>query len=77
MIYVCLAALKRGWIDGCRNIVGLDGCFIKNFHKGQLLTTVGVDPNNQMYVGKIELKLAAEEKKIKIILKLKHRNPIS
>ena len=29
--------------------MGLDGSFIKGHHKGQLLTAVGVDPNNQMY----------------------------
>ncbi len=27
----------------------MDGCFIKGHHRGQLLTAVGVDPNNQMY----------------------------
>ncbi|KAL5551824.1 hypothetical protein UlMin_002000 [Ulmus minor] len=48
-IYFCLTALKRGWTNGCRKIIGLDGCFVKVFHKGQLITTVGVDPNNQMY----------------------------
>ena len=27
----------------------MDGCFIKGFHTGQLLTAIRVDPNNQMY----------------------------
>ena len=49
MIYIYLAALKKGWIEYCRKIIGPDGCFIKGFHKGQLLTAVGVDPNNQIY----------------------------
>ncbi|KAL5553064.1 hypothetical protein UlMin_040465 [Ulmus minor] len=48
-IYICLAALRKGWLEGCRRIIGLDGCFIKGQHRGQLLTAVGVDPNNQMY----------------------------
>ncbi|KAK0595038.1 hypothetical protein LWI29_002885 [Acer saccharum] len=48
-IYICLGALKKGWKEGCRLILGLDGCFIKGFHTGQLLTTIGVNPNNQMY----------------------------
>ena len=48
-IYICLAALRKSWLEGCRRIIGLDGCFIKGQHKGQLLTAVGVDPNNQMY----------------------------
>ncbi|KAL5576670.1 hypothetical protein UlMin_018369 [Ulmus minor] len=48
-LYVCLEALKCGWKAGYRPIVGLDGCFIKGHHTGQLLTAVGVDPYNQMY----------------------------
>ncbi|KAK2656207.1 hypothetical protein Ddye_009259 [Dipteronia dyeriana] len=31
-------------------ILGLDGCHTKVVHNGQLLTAVGVDPNNQMYL---------------------------
>ncbi|KAK0586210.1 hypothetical protein LWI29_002814 [Acer saccharum] len=49
-LYICLGALKKGWKEGCRRILGLDGCFIKGFHTGQLLTAIGVDPNNQMYL---------------------------
>ncbi|KAK1553267.1 hypothetical protein Q3G72_031866 [Acer saccharum] len=48
-LYICLGALKKGWKEGCRRILGLDGCFIKGFYTGQLLTAIGVDPNNQMY----------------------------
>ena len=48
-LYICLHALKKGWKEGCRRIIGLDGCFIKGYHTGKLLTAVGVDPNNQMY----------------------------
>ncbi|KAK0605702.1 hypothetical protein LWI29_029774 [Acer saccharum] len=48
-LYICLGALKKGWKEGCRRILGLDGCFIKGFHTGQLLIAIGVDPNNQMY----------------------------
>ncbi|KAL5574033.1 hypothetical protein UlMin_023630 [Ulmus minor] len=44
-----LEGLKTGWRVGCRPIIGLDGCFIKGHHKGQLLAAVGVDANNQMY----------------------------
>ncbi|KAL5567072.1 hypothetical protein UlMin_030236 [Ulmus minor] len=48
-LYICLGSLKAGWRAGCRPILGLDGCFIKGHHKGQLLAVVGVDGNNQMY----------------------------
>ncbi|KAK2647879.1 hypothetical protein Ddye_015368 [Dipteronia dyeriana] len=49
-LYICPTALKKGWKEGCRPILGLDGCFIKGFHTGQLLTVIGVDPNNHMYL---------------------------
>jgi hypothetical protein len=26
-IYICLDALKKGFLAGCRKVVGLDGCF--------------------------------------------------
>ena len=25
--YMCLATCKKGWVEGCRKIIGLDGCF--------------------------------------------------
>lgn len=30
-------------------MIGIDGCFLKGPCKGQLLTGVGLDANNQMY----------------------------
>ncbi|XP_039146523.1 uncharacterized protein LOC120283834 [Dioscorea cayenensis subsp. rotundata] len=48
-IYVCLAAVREGFISGCRKLIGLDGCFLKGVVKGQILVAVGRDGNNQMY----------------------------
>ncbi|KAK0588317.1 hypothetical protein LWI29_037845 [Acer saccharum] len=48
-LYMCFGALKQGWKEGCRPILGLDGCFIKRHHIEQLLTAIEVDPNNQIY----------------------------
>ncbi|XP_062021152.1 uncharacterized protein LOC133737652 [Rosa rugosa] len=48
-LYICLAACKKGWIEGCRPLIGLDGCHIKGQHPGQLLSVVGVDGNNGMF----------------------------
>ncbi|CAL8167144.1 unnamed protein product [Prunus armeniaca] len=48
-IYICLAATKKGFIDALRPVVGLDAYHIKGQHLGQLLSVVGVDPNNDMY----------------------------
>ncbi|XP_031095038.1 uncharacterized protein LOC115999322 [Ipomoea triloba] len=48
-IYVCFGALKRGFAQGCRKVVGLDGCFLKGKLKGEILSAVSRDANNQMY----------------------------
>ncbi|XP_022895249.1 uncharacterized protein LOC111409429 [Olea europaea var. sylvestris] len=48
-LYICLGALRDGFIRGCRRLIGLDGCFLKTEHGGQLLSAVGVDANNGMY----------------------------
>nr|GMD06144.1 uncharacterized protein LOC109147413 [Ipomoea batatas] len=48
-LYVCFGPLKRGFLDGCRKLIGLDGCFLKGMLKGEILSIVGRDSNNQMY----------------------------
>jgi len=47
--YVCFHALKTGWKNGCRRVIGLDGCFLKGQIKGELLSAIGRDANNQVY----------------------------
>ncbi|WMV26829.1 hypothetical protein MTR67_020214 [Solanum verrucosum] len=47
--YVCLDALKKGWKEGCRRIIGFDGYFLKGACKGELLVAVGRNGNNQMF----------------------------
>ena len=41
--------MKDGWSAGCRKVIGLDGCFLKGTCRGELLTAMGRDGNNQMY----------------------------
>ncbi|XP_062104108.1 uncharacterized protein LOC133815269 [Humulus lupulus] len=48
-MYICYAGLKNGFSEGCRPVIGLDGCHIKGPHQGQLLTAIGIDANNGMY----------------------------
>ncbi|XP_039127844.1 uncharacterized protein LOC120263931 [Dioscorea cayenensis subsp. rotundata] len=48
-IYICIAAIREGFINGCRRVIGIDGCFLKGSVKGQILTAVGRDGNNQMF----------------------------
>ncbi|KAL2230545.1 UNVERIFIED_CONTAM: hypothetical protein Sindi_1648900 [Sesamum indicum] len=48
-MYFCLSGLKEGFLDECRPIIGLDGCFLKSIYRGQLLTAVGRDGNDNIY----------------------------
>ncbi|GJU33170.1 hypothetical protein Tco_1176759 [Tanacetum coccineum] len=46
---VCFKGVKQGWLQGCRRVIGLDGCFLKTLCKGELLSAVGRDGNNRIY----------------------------
>ncbi|XP_076924322.1 uncharacterized protein LOC143586727 [Bidens hawaiensis] len=48
-IYVCYAALVKGFKLLGRELLGLDGCFMKGKYPGQILTAVGTDGNNCLY----------------------------
>ncbi|XP_019240445.1 PREDICTED: uncharacterized protein LOC109220426 [Nicotiana attenuata] len=48
-IYICLHACKVCWLEGCRNVIGFNGAFLKGVCKGELLSCIGKDCNNQMY----------------------------
>ncbi|WOL01629.1 hypothetical protein Cni_G10346 [Canna indica] len=47
--YVCWGALRKGFLDGCRPVIFLDGCHLKTYIGGILLCVVGVDANNGIY----------------------------
>ena len=46
-VYICFKACNESF-KSCRPIIGLDGCFLKGYYGGQLLTAIGRDPNDQM-----------------------------
>lgn len=48
-LYIFLGYVKFAFLNGCRKIIGVDGCHLKREYSGQILTIVGVDPNNAMY----------------------------
>ncbi|XP_076936453.1 uncharacterized protein LOC143603566 [Bidens hawaiensis] len=48
-IYICLGSLKKGFKAIGRDLLGLDGAFLKSAWPGQLLTAVALDPNNGYY----------------------------
>ncbi|XP_071688705.1 uncharacterized protein [Rutidosis leptorrhynchoides] len=47
--YVCLGPLKEGFRTLSRDLLGLDGAFMKEPATGQILSDVGVDSNNGIY----------------------------
>jgi hypothetical protein len=48
-LYFSLAAMKKGFRASCRPIISLDGFFFKGAYKGQLLSAILRDVNNNMY----------------------------
>ena len=48
-LYICFDSLAQGFLAGRKRVIGLDGCFLKTATKGQLLSDVGRDGNNQMF----------------------------
>ncbi|XP_074310288.1 uncharacterized protein LOC141646207 [Silene latifolia] len=45
-MYICLKQVKEGYINGCRPIIGVDGCHLKGPYSGLCLVAVGIDCNN-------------------------------
>lgn len=48
-LYIGFSSLKKGFMKGCRPIIGLDGCFLKTHLGGVLLCATGKDGNNQIF----------------------------
>ncbi|XP_073154070.1 uncharacterized protein [Henckelia pumila] len=47
-LYFSLNAMKNAFLEGCRPIIGLDGCFLKTIHGGQMFVAIGRDGNENM-----------------------------
>lgn len=53
-----LRAIRDGFKEGCKKVIGLNDCLLKSPYPGVLLTTVGIDPDNSFYppvIGVVEL----------------------
>lgn len=48
-LQMSLYACKAGLLRACRPIICIDGCHIKTKYGGQLLTVVGLDPNDCIF----------------------------
>ncbi|KAH9671285.1 mutator transposase mudra protein [Citrus sinensis] len=47
--FVMFDANRRGFFEGCRQFIGLDGCHLKGLYKGVLLSAISIDANNGIY----------------------------
>ncbi|KAL4302080.1 hypothetical protein GQ457_10G012300 [Hibiscus cannabinus] len=48
-LYVCFSALKEAFKKYCRQVISLNGCFLKGSFQGEILSTVGRDSNDQIF----------------------------
>ena len=48
-IYICLEGCKKEFLAGCRPFIGLDACHLKNKSRGQLITAICRDPNEEYF----------------------------
>ncbi|KAF2304282.1 hypothetical protein GH714_029304 [Hevea brasiliensis] len=60
-MYVCLTTLKEAFKSGCRNLIRLDGCWLKGTYGGQLLPVVRVDPNDCIFAIAYAIMLAEKK----------------
>ncbi|KAL0295124.1 UNVERIFIED_CONTAM: hypothetical protein Sradi_6850900 [Sesamum radiatum] len=47
--YVCLQALRLNFLAGCRPLIFVDGCHLKEPYGGLLLSAVAIDTNNNFF----------------------------
>ncbi|WOL00674.1 hypothetical protein Cni_G09387 [Canna indica] len=48
-LYMCFEGSKKGFLQGCRPFIGVDGCHLKTKYGGVLLVAVGRDANDQYF----------------------------
>ncbi|KAK2654283.1 hypothetical protein Ddye_014139 [Dipteronia dyeriana] len=48
-IFVCFEAQKRGFLEGCKPFIGIDGCHLKGPYGGVILSAVALDANSGLY----------------------------
>ncbi|KAH9671748.1 SWIM-type domain-containing protein [Citrus sinensis] len=48
-LFFCIDSSRRGFFEGCRPFIGVNGCHLKGPYKGVLLTAVSIDANYGIY----------------------------
>ena len=49
-IIISFPTLRDGFDQGCRPFIGIDGCHLKGPYKGVLLSIVGINANNEIFL---------------------------
>ncbi|KAL5843668.1 hypothetical protein ACOSQ4_009626 [Xanthoceras sorbifolium] len=47
--FLCFEAKKKGFLEGCRPFIGVDGCYLKEPYQGVLLSAIALDANSGLY----------------------------
>nr|KAJ0216716.1 hypothetical protein LSAT_V11C300152350 [Lactuca sativa] len=47
--YMCFKVVRDGWLEKCKLVIGLNGCFLNGKVRGEVLLAVGRDANNHIY----------------------------
>ena len=50
MMYIRYNAQKVGFLEGCRPIIGLDGCHLKGRFDGKILSATAKDGNDNIFL---------------------------
>ena len=48
-IFISFAAMWKGFVGGCRPLIGVDGAHLKGDYGGVLLSAVSLDANNEIF----------------------------
>lgn len=48
-IMISFPTLTSSFVNGCRRIIGLDGCHLKEPHRGVFLSAISLDANNEIF----------------------------
>ncbi|KAL2927480.1 Dihydrolipoyllysine-residue acetyltransferase component of acetoin cleaving system [Bienertia sinuspersici] len=48
-LFISFGAQFKGFIKGCRPLIGIDGCHLKGHFNGCLLSTIALDANQQIF----------------------------
>ncbi|XP_010672324.1 uncharacterized protein LOC104888909 [Beta vulgaris subsp. vulgaris] len=46
--FISFACMVRGFFGGCRPLIGINGAHLSSHYKGQMLTVVAIDRNNEL-----------------------------